>query len=150
MRVCPTRSWLVFITVTVCAGNAEEVEEHLTLLESPDPGPWQNVEQLWKSTIVARLRYLYYEKGTLADYLNRFPILKSPSGYTLLLQDYKALYPEKDAGLCILTNSIKKIREVAAEKAAVTKDDIIKKAIQDYIDIIDGTFRKYIKKYIFF
>ncbi|GBP39331.1 hypothetical protein EVAR_24311_1 [Eumeta japonica] len=37
-------------------------------------------------------------KGTLADYLNRFPILKSPSGYHLLLQDFQKLYPENVMG----------------------------------------------------
>ncbi|KAL4721649.1 hypothetical protein ACJJTC_018444 [Scirpophaga incertulas] len=74
-------------------------EENLTILESPDPGPWQQVEKYWSSTVCARLRYLYYEKGMLTDYLNRFPILKSSSGFTLLLQDYENLYPKNTAGM---------------------------------------------------
>ncbi|KAL4720718.1 hypothetical protein ACJJTC_010823 [Scirpophaga incertulas] len=112
-------------------------EENLTILESPDPGPWQQVEKYWNSTVCARLRYLYYEKGTLTDYLNRFPILKSSSGFTLLLQDYENLYPKNTAGMTNLTNVCKNIIKIAESKANTTTDATIKKAIQGYIDAID-------------
>ncbi|KAL4701970.1 hypothetical protein ACJJTC_017816 [Scirpophaga incertulas] len=91
--------WGLIEYVNIFADDPSVSEENLTILESPDPGPWQQVEKYWNSTVCARLRYLYYEKGMLTDYLNRFPILKSSSGFTLLLQDYENLYPKTTAGM---------------------------------------------------
>ncbi|KAL4705545.1 hypothetical protein ACJJTC_006873 [Scirpophaga incertulas] len=99
LPLSPVRPIESFVNVTFLIYDPSVSEENLTILESPDPGPWQQVEKYWNSTVCARLRYLYYEKGTLTDYLNRFPILKSSSGFTLLLQDYENLYPKNTAGM---------------------------------------------------
>ncbi|GBP91376.1 hypothetical protein EVAR_90851_1 [Eumeta japonica] len=115
-----------------------EVAELLKNLEHPDPGPWQTIEQTWTSTLSARIHFLYQEKGTLADYLNRFPILKSPSGYHLLLQDFQKLYPEKCDGMTVFSNSTKRIIELAISKVKQTKDIYLKRTIEDYIGSIDA------------
>lgn len=94
------------------------------LLESPVPGPWQSVEEIWTETTAALLRFLYYEKGTLNDYLERFPVPKSASGYKLLIKDYEKLYPNKSNGLTVLLDSAKRIVQLANSKLSSIKDAI--------------------------
>lgn len=62
----------------------EDVASALEQLSSPSAGPWQEVSALWRETVRARLRYLYYEEGTLQEYFNKYPILKSSDGWRLL------------------------------------------------------------------
>ncbi|GBP88607.1 hypothetical protein EVAR_25107_1 [Eumeta japonica] len=114
-----------------------EVAELLKNLEHPDPGPWQTIEQTWTSTLSARIHFLYQEKGTLADYLNRFPILKSPSGYHLLLQDFQKLYPEKCDGMTVF-QIVPKNNRAGHIKVKQTKDIYLKRTIEDYIGSIDA------------
>lgn len=50
-----------------------------------------------------RLKELYNDKGeSIANYVTKWPVLKHPSGYSLLELDFNSIYPDKE--LSLLTN----------------------------------------------
>ena len=103
----------------------EDVASALEQLSSPSAGPWQEVSALWRETVRARLRYLYYEEGTLQEYFNKYPILKSSDGWRLLTYDYEALFPDKSGGLDALDASSENILKAAQQKLNTTKDSFL-------------------------
>lgn len=116
----------------------EDVASALEQLSSPSPGSWQEVSALWRETLRARLRYLYYEEGTLQEYFNKYPILKSSDGWRLLTYDYEALFPDKSRGLDALDASSEKILKAAQQKLNTTKDKFLRRKIADTLAICDG------------
>lgn len=116
----------------------EDVASALEQLSSPSAGPWQEVSALWRETVRARLRYLYYEEGTLQEYFNKYPILKSSDGWRLLTYDYEALFPDKSGGLDALDASSENILKAAQQKLNTTKDSFLRRKIADTLAICDG------------
>lgn len=116
----------------------EDVTSALEQLSSSSTGPWQEVSALWRKTVRARLRYLYYEEGTLQEYLNKYPILKSSDGWRLLRYDYEALFPDKSGGLEALEASSETILKAAQQKRTTTKDKFLRQKITDTLAICDG------------
>lgn len=110
----------------------------LDQLSSPSAGPWQEIEDLWRETVRARLWSVYYNEGTLHDYFNRFPVLKSGEGWRLLVSDYEALFPDKSGGLDELKASSEKIINLAKQKSSSTKDKFLRNKIAETLELCDG------------
>lgn len=65
-----------------------EVQESIKWLEE-NLAPWQLVIQHWSITFDARRKELdNYKENTLCNFLNKWPILKHPEGYQLIVQDF--------------------------------------------------------------
>lgn len=54
------------------------------------------VEEKWRKTVTTRLECLNKSEKTIAEYMTEFPALKKPVGYSMLLEYFKALYPNKE------------------------------------------------------
>lgn len=132
----------------ILIGETAVVEEQLQVLENIHVGDtsWSIIEGHWKDTTKARLRYLYYEDGTVHDYLKRFQILQNPKGYLLLVNDFNRIYPNQINNLIKIRDCTKKIIELATIKASTTKDVLIKTLINNYIETINGEI--YFKIYL--
>lgn len=137
-------SYLTFF----CAGDVEVVSSALEQLSLASPGPWQEVSNLWRKTVRARLYYLYYEEGTLQEYFNKYPILKSSDGWRLLTYDYEALFCDKSAGLDALEASSETIIKAAQQKRNTTKDKFLRQKIIDLLAISDGKSRTKCKRHV--
>lgn len=114
------------------------MQSALEQISSPSAGPWQEVSALWRETTRARLRYVYFEKGTLQGYFNKYPILKSSNGWRLLVSDYEALYPNKGEFLKALQASTRIIIDAARNKQISTKVKFLRKNIEDTLAISNG------------
>ncbi|XP_061726541.1 uncharacterized protein LOC133532067 [Cydia pomonella] len=106
----------------------DAVKQHIIWLQNSIE-PWRMVEEKWRETASYRLKCLNTSDKTIVQYMTEFPALKNPSGYTLLTEDFKTLYPDKESLLhekfCLYKD---KILRHAKQKA--TRDESLKKIIE--------------------
>ncbi|KAL4703710.1 hypothetical protein ACJJTC_015264 [Scirpophaga incertulas] len=95
-----------------------------------------NVEEIWSATSSCRLKNLY-RKNNSGIHL-KYPALRQPQGYILLMNDFNQLYPEKENSLFSAIEIHKRtIINYAKRKAEHTRDRNLKTTIQSLIALID-------------
>ncbi|KAE8743398.1 hypothetical protein FOCC_FOCC011003 [Frankliniella occidentalis] len=64
---------------------------------------WPLLKLKWRLSAPKRLQELYHDEGeAIANYVTKWPVLKHPSGFSLLELDFNCIYPDKE--LSLLTN----------------------------------------------
>ncbi|KAL4721263.1 hypothetical protein ACJJTC_005152 [Scirpophaga incertulas] len=113
----------------------DDYVENLTFLKN-NVEPWGKVEEIWSATSSCRLKNLY-RKNNSGIHL-KYPALRQPQGYILLMNDFNQLYPEKENSLFSAIEIHKRtIINYAKRKAEHTRDRNLKTTIQSLIALID-------------
>ncbi|KAE8743405.1 hypothetical protein FOCC_FOCC011010 [Frankliniella occidentalis] len=111
---------------TVCAEPVtDEVLGAKTWLKNSDK-PWTVVLQKWRTTAPIRFREFLAvdsDPNSVNIYINEWKILKHKSGYELLLEDFKCLYPDVASNLFIKWELFVR-RNIAIGKKDVSKSDV--------------------------
>lgn len=82
----PSSSKLYSSTITsepVFTEDDTGIQESLIWLEHSS-APWALVQSKWAETLGSRKTYLKDPKGCIEEYINKFPALQKPEGYTLV------------------------------------------------------------------
>ncbi|KAK3913563.1 putative hemoglobin and hemoglobin-haptoglobin-binding protein 3 [Frankliniella fusca] len=81
----------------------EEVSDALKWLEY-NRAPWPQVLVMWDKTYNVRMSEVFprpssKKESKVFNYFDKYPVLKAPAGYQLLIADFARRYPEKSAVL---------------------------------------------------
>ncbi|XP_047998149.1 uncharacterized protein LOC125235594 [Leguminivora glycinivorella] len=84
--------------------------------------PWHTVIEKWHKTSKNRLKEIETSEMTIGAYINKYPVLKTPRGHELLIEDFEFLYPLSGNKLFEIFPTIKKnIFKLALSKSQVTE-----------------------------
>nr|XP_049697279.1 uncharacterized protein LOC110383436 [Helicoverpa armigera] len=84
--------------------------------------PWHLVIEKWEKTSKNRLKEIETSEMTIGAYINKYPVLKTPRGHELLIEDFQFLYPLSGNKLFEIFPTIKNnIFKVALSKTQVTE-----------------------------
>ncbi|XP_047020948.1 uncharacterized protein LOC124630940 isoform X2 [Helicoverpa zea] len=84
--------------------------------------PWHLVIEKWQKTSKNRLKEIETSEMTIGAYINKYPVLKTPRGHELLIEDFQFLYPLSGNKLFEIFPTIKNnIFKVALSKTQVTE-----------------------------
>ncbi|KAE8737637.1 hypothetical protein FOCC_FOCC016898 [Frankliniella occidentalis] len=93
--------------------------------------PWPVVLEKWRVTLPLRLRDLFNgEDHFVNSYLEQWPVLKHASGFELVLQDFKDIYPEADNLMFIKWDHFLK-RTLSIARKDVKDSNIRRLLVQD-------------------
>ncbi|CAH0701482.1 unnamed protein product [Spodoptera exigua] len=97
--------------------------------------PWSLVEIKWKNTFKYRITLLHknHNDQTLESYMNEYPALRKPLGYTLLNIDFEAAYRDQTNNLFVYF-PVAKIKILDLLRKRKTKDNIT----QELISVADS------------
>ncbi|KAF0747614.1 SAM domain-containing protein [Aphis craccivora] len=115
----------------------ENVDDELEWLNNSSD-PWSLVEKYWAITRDKRLKSILGSnvKEELSDYMKKFPALKKPSGYKLLIEDFNSIYPVQKDGLFEYFPLFKdKILNFGKNISKTLKDSTLKCIIDEYLDL---------------
>lgn len=103
--------------------------------------PWQLVESHWKSTLAYRRNEIQSSQNkSIAEILSQWPVLKHPTAYTLIDEDFRFLNLTADNCINNWFQFFSKIQEVCP-----LKDDKVINELRSVIEtdnLKDGTFTK--------
>ncbi|KAF9408398.1 hypothetical protein HW555_011901 [Spodoptera exigua] len=123
------------LPVLLCESHRldENVEDDLQWLRNSSE-PWSLVEIKWKNTFKYRVTLLHknHNDQTLESYINEYPALRKPLGYTLLNIDFEAAYRDQTNNLFVYF-PVAKIKILDLLRKRKTKDNIT----QELISIAD-------------
>ncbi|KAF0707515.1 SAM domain-containing protein [Aphis craccivora] len=116
-----------------------DVDDQITWLQNSSD-PWNLVEKYWVITRQKRLKNVLdtnpKDLFTISDYMKKFPALKKPAGYNLLIEDFNCMYPDKKE---ILIENFplhkNKILELGKINSSNLKDNTLKYIINEYLSL---------------
>uniref|UniRef100_A0A8D8SUY2 Uncharacterized protein n=2 Tax=Cacopsylla melanoneura TaxID=428564 RepID=A0A8D8SUY2_9HEMI len=102
--------------------------------------PWEVVLDKWKETAELRTTHLQSSssKISISEYMKCFPILKQPSGFKLLIEDFDFLFPGKANFFLSNINLLSdRVIAYAREKLSLSKVPVVKKGIAASLELLN-------------